>query len=637
MAKASVDYGADQIQVLEGLEAVRRRPGMYIGSVSGKGLHHLVFELIDNSIDEAMAGFCNRIGVTLHKDGAVSVADNGRGIPVDMHPKMGKPAVEVACTVLHAGGKFDKEVYAVSGGLHGVGLSVVNALSEWMEVEITRGGKVYHQRYEHGDKKISPLKVLGNGKGSGSVIRFKPDRAIFVEIVNFSFDTLANRLEELAFLCSGVAITLKDERGEGKERNYLSKTGVMGFVEHLNSNFDGSPSHKKVVCFEGEKEGVLVEGAFQYIDSEEETFCSYVNNINTVEGGTHEKGFRTALTAVLNSYARKNNLLKEKDENFSGEDTRDGLTVVLSVKVREPIFEGQTKTKLGNTEVEGIVRSLAQDGINTFLEENPAQGKDVISRVQKTSQLRLAAKKAKELKSKQKEAEAEGLTGKLAACSGKDPSINELFLVEGDSAGGSAKMGRNRRFQAILPLRGKGLNVAKQSLDKVLANEEIRSIITAIGGGVGKDFDTDRCKYARIVIMSDADDDGAHIRSLLLTFFYTYMRPLLINGRIFIAQPPLFKVQKGNKELRYAYSDEELEKVLKEMGRKSQVQRYKGLGEMNPSQLWETTMNPASRTLLQVELDDTADAARKVNVLMGKKVEPRKDYIMEHTVFGEED
>ncbi len=636
MSKVSLDYGAEQIQVLEGLEAVRRRPGMYIGSVNARGLHHLVFELVDNSIDEVMAGVCNKIKVVLHQDGSVSVADNGRGIPVENHPKLGKPAVEVACTVLHAGGKFDKEAYVVSGGLHGVGLSVVNALSEWMEVEITRGGKVYQQRYEQGDRKISPLKMIGKGKGSGSLIRFKPDRSIFVETVHFSFDTLADRLEELAFLCSGVEIVLKDERGEGKEKTFFSKTGISGFVEHLNANADGSAVHKKVVYFQGEKDQVLVEAAFQYNDSEEETFCSYVNNINTVEGGTHEKGLRTALTAALNSYARKNNLLKDKDENFTGEDTRDGLTVVLSVKVREPIFEGQTKTKLGNTEVEGIVRSLAQEGITTFLEENPSQAKDVIGRVQKTSQLRLAAKKAKELKSKQKEAEAEGLTGKLSACSGRDPAVNELFLVEGDSAGGSAKMGRNRQFQAILPLRGKGLNVAKQSLDKVLANEEIRSIITAIGGGVGKDFDLERCKYARVVIMSDADDDGAHIRSLLLTFFYTYMRPLLINGRIFIAQPPLFKVQKG-KEMRYAYSDEELNRVLKEMGRKSQVQRYKGLGEMNPAQLWETTMNPATRTLLQVELDDTADAARKVNILMGKKVEPRKDYIMEHTVFSEED
>lgn len=631
------DYSAEQIQVLEGLEAVRRRPGMYIGSVNARGLHHLVFEIVDNSIDEAMAGFCDKITVILHKDGSVSVTDNGRGIPVDNHPKLGKPAVEVACTVLHAGGKFDKQAYAVSGGLHGVGLSVVNALSEWMEVEITRGGQIYRQRFEYGDKKISPLQKAGKAKGCGTCIRFKPDNKIFVETVHFSFSTLENRLQELAFLCCGVSISLKDERGEGKEKTFLSKTGIAGFVEHLNANADGNAVHKKVIYFKGEKDTVIVEGAFQYNDSEEETFCSYVNNINTVEGGTHEKGFRTALTAVLNSYARKSNILKDKDENFSGEDTRDGLTTVLSVKVKEPIFEGQTKTKLGNTEVEGVVRSLAQEGIMNFLEQNPAQAKDVIGRVQKTSQMRLAAKRAKELKSKQKEAEAEGLTGKLAACSGKDPSINELFLVEGDSAGGSAKMGRNRKFQAILPLRGKGLNVAKQSLEKVLANEEIRSIITAIGAGVGKDFDLEKVKYARVVIMSDADDDGAHIRSLLLTFFYTYMRPLLVNGHIFIAQPPLFKVQKGSKEVHYAYSDEELDRMLKEMGRKCQVQRFKGLGEMNPGQLWETTMNPATRTLLQVELDDTADAASKVNILMGKKVEPRKDYIMENTVFSEED
>jgi DNA gyrase subunit B len=635
VVNASVNYNAEQIQVLEGLEAVRKRPGMYIGSVNARGLHHLVYEIVDNAIDEAMGGFCDKISVTLHKDGSVSVADNGRGIPVDLHPKLGKPAVEVACTVLHAGGKFDKQAYSVSGGLHGVGLSVVNALSEWMVVEIKRGGSVYLQRFEFGDKNISPLKVTGKAKGSGSTIRFKPDRSIFLEGINFSFDTLENRLEELAFLCNGITITFKDER-DGKEKIFFSKNGIAGFVEHLNANADGTPVHKKVVYFTGEKEGIIVEGAFQYNDSEEETLCSYVNNINTVEGGTHEKGFRTALTAVLNSYGRKSNLLKEKDDNFIGEDTRDGLTAVLSVKVREPIFEGQTKTKLGNTEVEGLTRSLTQEGISTFLEENPAVGKDIINRVSRTSQLRLAAKRAKELKSRQKEAEAEGLTGKLAACSGKDVTINELYLVEGDSAGGSAKMGRNRKFQAILPLRGKGLNVAKQSIEKVLANEEIRSIITAIGGGVGKDFDLDRCKYARVIVMSDADDDGAHIRSLLLTFFYTYMRKLLIDGRIYIAQPPLFKVQKG-KDLRYAYSDEELNKLLKEMGRKSQVQRYKGLGEMNPGQLWETTMNPATRTLLQVELDDTADAAKKVNILMGKKVEPRKDYIMEHTMFNEED
>ncbi|MDA8441440.1 MAG: DNA topoisomerase subunit B [Peptococcaceae bacterium] len=631
-----MDYGAEQIQVLEGLEAVRRRPGMYIGSVTSRGLHHLVFEIVDNSIDEAMAGFCDKISVTLHKDGSVSVTDNGRGIPVEKHPKLGKPAVEVACTVLHAGGKFDKQAYAVSGGLHGVGLSVVNALSEWMEVEITRGGTIYHQRYEFGDRAISPLKVIGKGKGSGTTIRFKPDKTIFQESIQFSFNTLEERLEELAFLCNGLTIILHDEHGDTKEKTFYAKNGLAGFVQHLNANVDGDVEHKKVVYFIGDKDGIVVEGAIQYNSSEDEIFCSYVNNINTVEGGTHEKGFRTALTAVLNSYARKNSLLKDKDENFIGEDTRDGLTAVLSVKVKEPIFEGQTKTKLGNTEVEGIVRSLSQEGINTFLEQNPSQAKEVIARVQKTSQMRLALKRAKELKSKQKEAEAEGLTGKLAACSGRDPEVNEIFLVEGDSAGGSAKMGRNRKFQAILPLRGKGLNVAKQSLEKVLANEEIRSIITAIGAGVGKNFDLDRVKYARVVIMSDADDDGAHIRSLLLTFFYTYMRPLLINGRIFIAQPPLFKVQKG-KEIHYAYSDEELDRLLKEVGRKSQVQRYKGLGEMNPSQLWETTMNPASRTLLQVELNDMAEAALKVNILMGKKVEPRKDYIMEHTVFGEED
>ncbi|HEX3015920.1 MAG TPA: DNA topoisomerase subunit B [Desulfobacteria bacterium] len=637
MSKALGEYSAEQIQVLEGLEAVRRRPGMYIGSVNAKGLHHLVFELVDNAIDEAMAGFCNKISVTLHQDGSVSVIDNGRGIPVENHPKLGKPAVEVACTVLHAGGKFDKQAYSVSGGLHGVGLSVVNALSEWMEVEIIRGGKVYRQHYEYGDKRISPLKIVGKGKGTGTTVRFKPDHSIFKETVNFSFETLENRLEELAYLCSGLTITFRDERvPEGKEKIFFSKTGIIGFVERLNANADGNPAHKKVVYVKGERDNVLLEGAFQYNDSEEETFCSYVNNINTVEGGTHEKGFRTAVTAALNNYARKNNLLKDKDDNFVGEDTRDGLTAVLLVKVREPIFEGQTKTKLGNTEVEGIVRSMAQEGIMTFLEENPAQAKEIIGRVLKSCQLRLAMKKAKELKSKQKEAEAEGLTGKLSACSGKDPDKNELFLVEGDSAGGSAKMGRNRRFQAILPLRGKGLNVAKQSLEKVLANDEIRSIITALGAGVGKNFELEKCKYARVVIMSDADDDGAHIRSLLLTFFYTYMRPLLIDGRVFIAQPPWFKVQKG-KEVRYVYNDDDLGKTLKAVGRKALVQRFKGLGEMNPAQLWETTMNPETRTLLRVELDDTADASRKVNVLMGKKVEPRKDYIMEHTVFGEED
>ncbi|ADG80904.1 DNA topoisomerase (ATP-hydrolyzing) subunit B [Thermincola potens] len=619
------NYGASQIQVLEGLEAVRRRPGMYIGSTSTRGLHHLVYEVVDNSIDEALAGFCDKIEVIIHHDNSITVIDNGRGIPVDIHPKIGKPAVEVVLTILHAGGKFGGDGYKVSGGLHGVGVSVVNALSEWLEVEVKRDNHIYHQRYERG-LPVTELKIIGDSNSTGTKITFKPDHEIFEDLV-FNFETLSQRLKELSFLNKGLTIILKDER-DGNEKTFQHEGGIIDFVKHLNKNKD--VLHPEPIYFEGEKDDVMVEIALQYNDGYTENIFSFVNNIHTHEGGTHEAGFKTALTRVVNDYARKYNLLKENENNLTGEDIREGLTAIISVKVREPQFEGQTKTKLGNSEVRGIVDAVVVEGVGTFLEEHPPFAKRITEKAINAARAREAARKARELTRRKNALESTSLPGKLADCSLKDPAVCELYLVEGDSAGGSAKQGRDRRFQAILPLRGKILNVEKARLDKVLANEEIRAMITAMGTGISDDFDISKARYHKLIIMTDADVDGAHIRTLLLTFFYRYMRPLIEAGYVYIAQPPLYKVKK-NKIDNYVYSDHELEKLLNQIGREGvSLQRYKGLGEMNPEQLWETTMNPETRTILRVNLEDAMIADEIFTILMGDKVEPRREFIQTH-------
>ncbi len=618
-------YGAEEIQVLEGLEAVRRRPGMYVGSTGPRGLHHLVYEVVDNSIDEAMAGFCDRIEVIVHKDNSVTVIDNGRGIPVDIHPKTGLPAVETVLTMLHAGGKFGGTVYKVSGGLHGVGVSVVNALSEWLEVEIRRDGHVYHQRYERG-KAVTPLKTIGTAKITGTKVSFKPDAEIFEELV-FNHETLSQRLRELSFLNHGVKIIFRDERLD-QEVVYRHDGGIRDFVRYLNKNKE--VLHTKPIYVFGERENVQVEVALQYTEGYVESLFSYVNNIHTVDGGTHEAGFKSALTRVVNDYGRKYNLLKNGTPALTGEDIREGLTAVISVKVPEPQFEGQTKTKLGNSEVRGIVDSVVADGLATFLEENPGVARKILEKAITAARAREAARKARELTRRKSALESASLPGKLADCSDRDPSKTELYLVEGDSAGGSAKQGRDRRFQAILPLRGKILNVEKARMDKILANEEIRALITALGTGIGEDFDLSKARYHRILLMSDADVDGAHIRTLLLTFFYRYMRPLLEAGYVYIAQPPLYRIRKGKID-RYAYSDAELEEILKEIGRDGvSIQRYKGLGEMNPQQLWETTMNPEKRTILKVSIEDAIEADAIFSMLMGDRVEPRRDFIQQN-------
>ncbi|MDN5325322.1 MAG: gyrase subunit [Moorella sp. (in: firmicutes)] len=625
MDQVSSGYDASQIQILEGLEAVRRRPGMYIGNTGVRGLHQLVFELVDNSIDEALAGFCDRIEVTVHENGSLTVADNGRGIPVDIHEKTGLPAVEVALTILHAGGKFGGNGYKVAGGLHGVGLSVVNALSEWLEIKVKRNSKIYQQRYQRGQK-VSELKVIGKTKGTGTSVTFYPDGEIFEDLV-FQDEIISRRLQELSFLNRGVKIVFRDER-KAIETTYYHTGGLIDFVRHLNKN--KTVLFNKPLYFSGEKDDVQVEIAIQYNDGYNELILSYANNIHTVEGGSHEIGFKTALTRVINDYARRFNLLKDAEANLSGEDIREGLTAVISVKVLEPQFEGQTKTKLGNTEVRGIVDSLVADNLSAYLEENPTIGRRIVDKALNAFRAREAARKARELTRRKNALEITSLPGKLADCTHKDPAVTELFLVEGDSAGGSAKQGRDRRFQAILPLRGKILNVEKARLDKILNNEEIRTIITALGTGIGEDFNINKARYHKTILMADADVDGSHIRTLLLTFFYRYMRPLITEGYIYIAQPPLYKVYRGKVE-RYLYNDADLEKFLKEHeGERWEIQRYKGLGEMNPEQLWETTMNPESRTLLQVNLEDAMEADAIFNILMGDRVEPRREFIQQH-------
>ena len=618
------DYGAGQIQILEGLEAVRKRPGMYIGSTSSKGLHHLVYEVVDNSIDEALAGYCTHIEVTINKDNSITVVDNGRGIPVDMH-ESGKPAVEVVLTVLHAGGKFGGEGYKVSGGLHGVGVSVVNALSSLMQVEVKRDGKIHKIVFERGYTK-EELNIIGTTDETGTKVTFKPDEQIFDEIV-YSFEILKHRLRELAFLNRGITITLTDERDEHNEV-FFFEGGIRSFVEHLNSSKE--VINTEPIYFSGTKDTTVVEIAMQYNTSYSENIYSFVNNINTEEGGTHLAGFKIALTRAANDFARKNNVLKSAEENLTGEDIREGLTCVISLKIREPQFEGQTKTKLGNSEVRGIVDSIVSEGLSEFFEENPAITKKIIEKSIMASRAREAARKARELTRRKNALEVSSLPGKLADCSIKDPMQTEIYLVEGDSAGGSAKQGRDRRFQAILPLRGKILNVEKARLDKILNNEEIRTMITAFGSGIAEEFDLDKSRYGKIIIMTDADVDGAHIRTLLLTFFYRYMKPLIENGRVYIAQPPLFLVKKGREHF-YTYSDEEQNALLDRIGRDGiSVQRYKGLGEMNPEQLWETTMNPEGRTILRVDLEDAVEADNIFSVLMGDKVEPRRNFIEEH-------
>lgn len=622
--QSTTSYTAENIQVLKGLEAVRRRPAMYIGDTTAHGLHHLVYEIVDNSIDEAMAGFCTKIKVTINKDESITVEDNGRGIPVDLHKEVKKSALEVIMTMLHAGGKFDHTTYKVSGGLHGVGASVVNALSRWCEVEVYRDGYVYFQRYERGIP-VTPVKKLRPIKSTGTVTTFMADEEIFSKI-KYNFDTLANRLRELAFLNQGLRLILKDER-DGNSEEFYYKGGLVEFVKYVDQN---RTALHKPIYISGEREGVNVEIAFEYNDSYSDNIFSYCNNVNTIEGGTHLHGFKSALTRTLNNYGNKNNLLK--NIQLQGEDVREGLTAVISVKVAEPQFEGQTKTKLGNSEVRGVVESIFNEQLSEYLEQNPAIARRIIEKNSTAAQSREAARRARDLTRRKTALESNALPGKLADCSIDDPKQCEIYLVEGDSAGGSAKQGRDRRFQAILPLKGKILNVEKARLHKILANDEIKTIITAMGTGVGEeDFDYENLRYHKIIIMTDADVDGSHIRTLLLTFFFRHMRKLIELGHVYIAQPPLYKVTAGKEEF-YAYDEEDKEKIVKRFSKngndsKVSIQRYKGLGEMNPEQLWETTMNPEKRTLLQVTLDNAAEADHIFSILMGDQVEPRRVFI----------
>lgn len=619
------NYNAEQIHVLEGLEAVRKRPAMYIGSTSSRGLHHLVYEVVDNSIDEALAGYCSDIKVIIHKDNSITVVDNGRGIPVDMMKKEKKPAVEVIMTVLHAGGKFGDGGYKVSGGLHGVGVTCVNALSEKMEVEVRRGGKCYGIEFRKG-KTTKKLYEKGDCEVTGTTVHFLPDASIFTE-TEYSYDTLRLRIRELAFLNKGITISLTDERGEGRSESFHFAGGIIEYVSFLDKDKD--KLNPKPIYLEGEKNNIILEVAMQYCDTYSENIFTYVNNINTEEGGTHLSGFRKALTRTINAYARNNKILKDNEDALSGDDVREGLTAVLSLKVPNPQFESQTKIKLGNSEVMPIVDNLVGDTLAEFMEENPSIAKKLVEKAIIAARARMAARKARELTRRKNAMDLGGLPGKLADCKSRNVEDTEIYLVEGDSAGGSAKQGRNSDFQAILPLRGKILNVEKARLDKVLSSEEIRNMITAFGCGIGDDFNLAKARYGKIIIMTDADVDGAHIRTLLLTFFYRYMQPLIKEGHVFIAQPPLYLIRKSQKQHFYAYSDEELQQILDEVGRDTNpyVQRYKGLGEMNPGQLWETTMDPAARTILQVHMEDAAEADRIFSILMGDKVEPRRQFI----------
>lgn len=631
------NYDASQIQVLEGLEAVKRRPGMYIGSTDFHGLHHLVKELVDNAIDEAMGGYCNHIEITIHGDNSVTVTDNGRGIPVDMHEKMHKSALEVALTVLHAGGKFGGSGYKVSGGLHGVGLSVVNALSKWLIAEVRRDGKLYYQEYAYGEPKapVKPIKDIPQNV-SGTSITFLANDEIFDE-VNYNFDILADRMRELAFLNAGVRITVTDERAETPDsRSFCYEGGIVSFVKHLNRKktvLHDEPIYITASCNRPEKQEVAtVEAALQYNDDYNENVFSFANNINTGEGGSHLAGFRSALTRVLNDYARKYKFLKDNDDALKGEDIREGLSAIISVKLVEPQFEGQTKTKLGNAYIRGLVDSAVSEGMGTYLEEHPAEAKAIVDKCLTAARARDAARKARELTRRKTALDSTSLPGKLTDCTEKDPEKCEIFIVEGDSAGGSAKMGRDPAHQAILPLRGKILNVEKTRMDKILANNEIRAMITAFGAGIDDEFDTSKLRYHKIVCMTDADVDGSHIRILMLTFFFRHMRPLIEEGYVYVAQPPLYRITKG-KNIYYAYDDDELNSILERIGRepKPLINRYKGLGEMNPEQLWETTMDPERRIMLQVHLEDAMRADEIFSVLMGDKVEPRKEFIEQNS------
>ena len=628
-------YGAGEIQVLEGLEAVRKRPGMYIGTTGPRGLHHLVYEIVDNSIDEALAGFCDEINVEILPGDVIKVTDNGRGIPVGMHPTAGIPAVTVVFTVLHAGGKFGGSGYKVSGGLHGVGSSVVNALSEWLEVEVRDGKNIYHQRFERGNIK-SDLEVIGPTSKKGTTIVFKADPEIFKETTVYDYETLQTRLREQAFLNAGVKITLKDLRDNDNviEDDFKYEGGIKSFVEYIHKKRALEVVHDNIISFSGVLPGnsASAEIAFQYNDSYNELILSFANNIHTMDGGTHEDGFKRAFTRVINDYARKYNLLKDGDRNFSGEDVREGLTAIISVKVRNAQFEGQTKTRLGNTEIKGLVDGILADKFTTYLEENPAIAKAIVEKAISASRARDAAKKARDLVRRKTAMESASLPGKLADCQSNNPEETEIYIVEGDSAGGSAKNGRDRKFQAILPLWGKMLNVEKARLDKVYGNEKLMPVITALGCGIGEEFDLSKLRYGKVIIMADADVDGSHIRTLLLTFFFRFMRPVVEQGHIYIAQPPLYRISKNKKHF-YAYTDEERDNILKDLSGNTEIQRYKGLGEMDAEQLWETTMNPETRIMLKVSLEDAAVADETFTILMGDKVEPRREFIEQNAKY----
>ena len=629
--KVNHAYGAEQIQVLEGLDPVRKRPGMYIGSTGSRGLHHLVYEVVDNAIDEALAGHCDKIYVSIDPDNGITVKDNGRGIPVEIHPKTGKSTVETVLTVLHAGGKFGAGGYKVSGGLHGVGVSVVNALSKELIVEVKMNGKIYRQEFAYGVPQTE-LEIVGETTERGTCVRFMPDDAVFEE-TQYKYDTLEHRLRELAFLNKGIHITLEDKREDlQKVKEFHYTGGLVEFVRYINKN--KSPIHDDVIYFEKKQGDYTVEIAMQYTDAYVENIYSFANNINTHEGGMHLTGFKTALTRVINDYAKKSNFLKSKEDNLMGEDIREGLTAVVSIKLPDPQYEGQTKTKLGNPQARSVVETISGDNITAFLDENPASARIIIDKALRAQRAREAAKKARELTRRKSVLESTSLPGKLADCAEKDPVKSEIYLVEGDSAGGSAKQGRDRKTQAILPLRGKILNVEKSRLDRILGSDEIRNMITAFGCGISNEFDEEKLRYHKIVIMTDADVDGAHIRTLILTFFFRYMRPLIEKGYVYIAQPPLFRIKKGRRE-EYVYSDKELNERLEEIGRSNQVelQRYKGLGEMNAEQLWDTTMNPATRTLLKVTIEDASMADDIFSMLMGDKVEPRRNFIQENAKY----